>query len=159
MTHLQSSFTQSEITNLLLSAVPSQWIWNEQTPFAGDLFGSYSHPDVQGLTARYRGHGFSRCSPPPSGLMEWMQLRCSESSARFRTGASGTSDGRSAIATNCNFARVDPFVDTAHWNHSTYVDSRHQILIRPAQPLDELISFYRTASCLGDRACNHVSSK
>lgn len=158
MTHFQSSFTQFQTTKPLLSAVPSQWIWNEQTPFAGDLVGSCSHSDVQGLTARYLGHRVSRCSPP-SGLMEWMQLKCSESSGRFGTGTIGTSDERSAIATNCNCARVDPFVDTAHWNHSTYVDSRLQILILLAQPLDEIISFYRTASCLGDRSCSHVSSK
>lgn len=158
MTQFRSYFARFRDKTSRPSPVHSQWSWNEQTLFTGDLDDFWPHSDILSLVARYPAHGVQRCAPLLR-LKWWIHFRCVGPSGSFRPYAIGTSDGRSAIATNWNSDRVDPFGVTAHWNHSSYLDSRHRILIQPTQPSDQFTSPSWTASCLGKRACKHVSSK
>lgn len=139
MTQFQSSSARFRGKTSRPSPVHSQWSWNEQALFTGDLDDFWSHSDILSLVARYPAHGVRRCAPLLR-LKWWIQFRCVGPSVGFRTYAIGTSAGRSAIATNCNSDCVDPFGVIARWNHSSSLDSRHRIRIQPTQPPDEFTS-------------------
>ena len=158
MTQLQSCSARFRDKTSRPSAVHSQWTWNEQTLFTGDLDDFWSDSDILSLVARYPARGVRRCAPLLR-LKWWIQFRCVGPGGGFRTYAIGTSDGRSAIATNCSSDGVDPFGVIALWNHNSYLGSRLRIRIQPTQPSDEFTSSSWTASSVGKKARKHVSSK